>query len=453
MTKAFPLIATALLFGTVQANENLSLPQALELALSNDPRIDEMEKYVQQARALKEEVEANYNLKLVGNSFVGFSPGLDGGFFTADKCGQAQNCQLRSDRYELNDGLSPWFYIEYQLVKPLNSFGKIENFADAAKENISVKSQDVRMQRGNTIYDVKRAYYGYLAARDGGLFLNDVAKRVDGALETVQFNLDEENGQSTRSDLYALQSAEALIKSYLKKSLALEQVAIQGLKVLIGVELDAPLELADKKLQAVELPKTKLDELTRQAMENRPEMKQLKSGLAAQNSLIKAKQAMKKPNLYLGFAGALSYSPLRDRVDNPHIYDPFNDVGATPLIGMQWNWEGSVQDARVKQAKAELAALMEKSRFAQRGIPYQVSEAYTQVIAHYESSQELMKSAKAARRWMISLFSDFQAGLQTVDKLVSAFQAYVLTYSEYLQTVYQYNLQVAQLEKMTGDYE
>lgn len=452
MNKLALSLFSILFAGSISA-ETLSLPQAIEKALVNDPRISELEHYVKQAQALKLEANASDDFQFTGNTFLGLSPALDGGFFTNEDCGAGETCQLRVDRYKLNDGISPWWYLEFGLIKPLNTFGKVENYVIAAEKNIKLKEQDVRLQRGDTVYDVKRAYFGYLTARDSRLFLNDVADRIDGAIETVQTSLDDEDGNSTKSDLYALQSAQGLAQSYLKKAAALEQVAIQGLKVLVGVPLDSELDVADKGLRAVELPDLVLEKLTQKALSDRPEMNQLQNGIEAQNALIRAKKAMKRPNLYAGLVGALSYSPLRDRVDNPHIYDPFNDFGSTPVIGLQWQWEGGVQDARVKQAQAELGGIMEKSRFAQQGIPYQVSEAHAQVNAYYESSEELKRSAKAARRWMISLYTEFEAGLQPVDKLVSAFQAYVLTYSEYLQTVYAYNMQVAQLEKVTGDYE
>lgn len=434
--------------------ETLNLQQVIDKALQADPRISEMEAYVAKARAQQEEVFAKGDIRLTLNSTLGLSPGFKGGVFTQDPCGSSVDCKLRTDRYNYKkNGLSPWWYMQFALIKPLSSFGKIKNYAIAAKNNIKVKEQDVRLQRGKTEYDVKRAYFGFLTAHDSRLFLEDVTKRIKDALETVQKNLDENNGQSTRSDLYALQSALGLAQSYLKKAAALEQIASGGLKVLIGMPLDSQLQLADTSLQPVDLPKLELEKLTAKAMADRPEMDQLKHGLVAQDALMRAKKAMQRPNLFTGVMGTVSYSPLREQKYNPLIYDPFNYFGATPVIGIQWEWEGGVPNAQAKQEKAELSALMDKNSLAERGIPYEVSEAASQVKAHYDALQDLKFSAKSARRWMISLYTEFQAGLKPVDKLVNAFQAYVLTYTDYLQTVYDYNMQVANLEKVIGDYK
>lgn len=450
----FILILFLLLGFTPAINaETFSLDQAIDRALSSDPRINEKQAFVRHARALLAEAEGNGAIFISANSFVGFSPGLSGGLFGDESCGNSKECVSRDDRFDLNEGLSPWFYLEYGVIKPLSTFGKIENFALAARHNIQVKTQDVRLQRGSTIYDVKRAYFGHLTAKNSRLFLQDVKKRIDNAKAEIETLLDEGEGEATPADLYALQSASALARSYVIRAEALERVALDGLKVLMGVNLSDDISLADTSVKPVSLPVLNLVDLQAKAMIERPEMTQLTEGLDARRALVKAKKAMKKPNLYAGVIGSLSYSPLRDRVDNPHIADPFNDMGTTPVVGMQWQWAGAVQGAHVQQATAELEALVEKGNFAQRGIPYQVAESFSQVHAMHEALLEMRKSSKAARKWMVSSYADFQAGVEEVDKLVTAFTAYVTTYTDYLQLVYAYNMQVANLDQVTGAYQ
>jgi len=430
----------------------LTLEQAIEKALNADVRISEQQAMVRHAEALLAEAESSNDLTLSANTFLGFSPGLDGGLFE-NECGNGVECKSRDDRFDLADGLSPWYYLQYAFIKPLNTFGKIENFSKAAKHNIKIAEQDVRLQRGNTVYDVKKAYYGYITAHNTNLFLTDIQKRIDGAIDTIQAWLDEDEGKASQSDLFALQSASALAESYVVRAQALETVALEGLKVLMGMELSEPLELADKRVKPLSLPEEELMVLQNQAMKKRPEAVQLEQGLKARRALVKAKRSMKKPNLYAGVAGMFAFSPLRDRVDNPHITDPFNDAGVTPIIGLNWEWAGGVQEAQAQQEQAELDALVEKNTFAQRGIPYQVSESYAQVQAYYNSTRSLMKSAKAARKWMIASYTDFEAGIEPVDKMVTAFQGYVLSYTDYLTTVYDYNMHVANLQRMSGNYQ
>ncbi|HFD32001.1 MAG TPA: TolC family protein [Gammaproteobacteria bacterium] len=447
----YALFSTIFFMADVSAKP-ITLDEAIEKALNADPRISEKQAMVRHAEAQLKEAENSDGITINVNTFLGISPGLKGGLFKGS-CGNGVECKSRDDRFDLADGLSPWYYLQYSFIKPLKTFGKIENFAIAAKHNIKVKEQDVRLQRGNTVYDVKKAYYGYITAHNSNLFLADIQKRIDSAIETIEIWLEEDEGKASQGDLYALQSASALAESYVKRAQALEKVALEGLKVLMGIPLTQSLELADKRLSPLDLPEEDLEFMQIKAMKDRPEAIQLEQGLKARRALVKAKRSMKKPNIYAGVAGMLAYSPLRDRIDNPHITDPFNDAGVTPLIGVQWQWSGGVQDAKTQQSQAELDALLEKNAFAQRGIPYQVSESYAQAQAYYDSTRLLKKSAKAARKWMIASYTDFEAGLEPVDKMVTAFQGYVLSYTEYLTTVYDYNMHVANLQRMIGDYQ
>ncbi len=447
-------LAVSLALGTalstpVVSAEALDLQQAVERALNHDPRIEERHHLATAAEALLQEAEGYRGWMVQSNSFLAVAPQAEGDMFVEGSCA-AGNCTLRDDRYDV-DGLTPWFNVQVALIKPLYTFGKIENYADAARENIRIKQQDVRLQQGETIINVKQAYYGYLAARDGRLLLDDVIKRVEGATELVQGWLDEGEGDAKQSDLYALQAARGLVARYRAQAAALEGVALDGLRVLTGVGLGQPLDVADRRIQPVELPDLDVERLRELALVQRPEMQQLAAGLKARRSLVEAHKSEAKPDIYAGVAGMLSNAPGRDRLENPFIYDPFNEAGVSPMLGMRWNWTPGVADAKTAGARAELNALIAKNSFAQQGIPFQVVEQVHQVQGHYDAVLELEQATRAARRWMIASYTDFEAGLEKADKVMTAFQAYVLAASDYLQMTYEYNMRVARLQQVTGE--
>lgn len=428
--------------------ETLNLEQAVERAVNHDPRIEEMRQLVEAARTLVDEAEGHGGWALDGNVFLGMAPGVKGGFFENGGCAPG-NCEVRSDRYD-PDGFSLWTSFKLSLIKPLYTFGKIESYADAARANVEVKRGDVHLQRGATVLEVKRAYYGYLAARDTRLLLEDVRGRVEGAISLAQEGLEQGESDIRQSDLFALESGLGVIGKYIAQATALENVAIDGLKVLTGIGLSAELAVADPTLQPVALPALNLDDLQQQALAHRPEMAQVEAGLQARRALVAANKADARPNVYAGLVGLLSFSPNRDHLDNPYIFDPFNDVGLSPVLGIKWDWNAGVQSAQVRRAEAELNALIAKSVFARQGIPFQVVEQYHQIRAHNEAVARLAEASRAARRWMIASFADFEAGLEKGDKVVNALQAYVLAHSDYLRTVFDYNMHVAQLLNVTG---
>lgn len=432
--------------------ETLSLDQALQRAYLSDPRIGEKQHLVTAARGLLDEAQGNSGWRTELNSFVGLTTGVDGGVYEngTNSCVAGSDCNLRDDLYDV-DQLSLWLNTQFAIIKPLHTFGKIENYSKAAEGNIVIKQADVELQRQNTRFDVSRAYYGYLTAHDVRLLMEDSSKRLNGALELVTEWLEEQNGQATEADRFALTAGVALLKRYESEAGALERVALGGLKVLTGIGLENELSLADSRIRPAALPEASLIALKNLAIKNRPEMKQVEAGLSARRALVAASKANAKPNLYAGVGGSLSYSPGRDRVDNPHIYDPFNHIAATPVIGLQWSFSGDVRDAKVKQAQAELDSLLSKASFARNGIPYQVEEAFIQVHASYQQVQEMKQASINARRWMIASYTDFEAGLKEAEKIITAFQAYVLAHSDYLRLVNDYNMNIVKLKNLTGE--
>ncbi|MBC8210938.1 MAG: TolC family protein [Gammaproteobacteria bacterium] len=448
-------ICLLLPFMPVNAATTLSLDQAIEMSMQADPRIEEKRAFVRKAEALLQEAEGSGGVRYSVDAYMALATGLDGGFYAggADSCSAGADCTPRDDAYDLDDGFSFWTGFTFSIIKPLTTFGQLESYQDAARHNILIKQQDITLEKEAIKLDVVRAYYGYLAARDGRYLMLDTQKRLQSALDLVLEWLAEDNGKAKLSDRYALEAGLGLIERFLADASALESIAMEGIKLLTGVAREETVELEDTRLRAVALPERTLDEWIELALAGRAEFKQVEAGLASRRALVEAKRASSKPVVYAGLAGSAAYAPERERLDNPYITDPFNHVAVSPLIGMRWQWEADAQPARVAQEQAELDALVHKASFARKGIPFQVAEQYHLVQSKYSGMDAMKNSAQAARRWMIASYTDFEAGLEKADKILTAMQAYVLAYAEYLKIVNEYNNHVSKLNSVSGVYE
>lgn len=422
----------------------LNFEQAVQLAYDHDHRIGEKEKLIGVAKGLLEEANGAESWIYDVNAFLGLSPRIKRGNFLDDQG------KFDASAFDF-DGVSPWYNLEFKIVYPLATFGKVENYAKAAKNNIRLKEGDVQIQRSQTYVDVATAYNGFLAARDTRLLLEDAKKKLVSATELVEGWLADGEGTAKQSDLYALQTGGAMVERYLAEAQGLENIAYAGLKLLTGTGDDKEIELADKRLEPLPLPEESVVILRDMALKNRPEMMQVEAGLTARRALVEANKAEYHPNLYAGVGGVISYSPLREDTSDVTVYDPFNTAGATPVIGLKWDWYSGRQEAHVSQAQAELDALLEKQSFALQGIPFQVTEAYYYVQSHHKMVQQLYEGSRAGRRWLISTYADFEAGVEGSDKVVSAFQGYLLVYSDYLKVVNNYNLHIAKLKVAIGE--
>jgi outer membrane protein TolC len=440
-----------LIFALPGQAETVTLQQAVQMSLAADPRIKEGEQVVEAARSLLKEVQGNSSWRVSMNAFVGLAPEIEGGFFQdgSNSC-TSFPCTPRSDGDELN-GLSDWTHLDFALIKPLYTFGKIERYSEAAQGNLDIKHGELKQTRGDIVYDTKRAYYGHLAARDIRLYLDDILARLQKELVSVEKNLKDDTGTVKQSDLYALQTTRGLLVKFSNQARALEKISLDGLKVLTGVGLKGELSVADERLDPVPFPQSELAEFQSRALRERPEMQQLEAGLRARRALVAAKKADRMPDVYAGVIGQFNYASRRDRIDNPYASDFFNNGGLTPVVGVKWETQFGVATARIEQAQAELEALNHKKAFALEGIPFEVNEAYANVQANFDSQRELGQSAIAARRWVVAALADFSAGLESADKMVDALKNYVLTQTEYVRSINDYNMNVAQLARLTGE--
>ncbi|MFN3751989.1 MAG: TolC family protein [Thiobacillus sp.] len=447
VTHVFLAAGLLLTTGLPAQAETINLQQAVQMSLAADPRIKEREQVVEAARGLVQEVQGNAGWRVSANAFVGLAPGVEGGFY---QNGAFSGTTPRTDGDRI-DKLSDWTHLDFALIKPLYTFGKVERYTEAAQGQVGLRQGELKQTRGDIVYDTKRAYYGFLTARDIRVFLEDVQGRLNSTLARVERNLKNETGESRQSDLYALQTARGLIAKYAHQARAVEQVSLDGLKVLTGAGLKADLSVADSRIEPVPFPQIELADLQARALQDRPEMEQLEAGLRARRALVAARKADRMPDIYAGVIGQFNYASQRERLDNPYLYDPFNGGGLTPVVGVKWDTVFGVANARVNQAQAELEAINHKKAFALAGIPFEVGEAYVNAQANLRAQQDLAEGAAAARRWMVASLADFSAGLESADRVVDALKNYVLAQTEYLRTVNDYNMNVAQLARLTGE--
>ncbi len=432
--------------------QTLDLEQAIEMALNADPRISEKEHLARAAQTLVDEAEGADGLIFDVNTFIGLAPEQTGGFFTngTNTC-TALPCSVRDDGTDF-DEVSLWANLRFAIIKPLYTFGKIEHYSEAARGNLQLKREEIRIQRVTTRMQVTKAYYGYLAARDTRRLLENERERAAKALTLVETWLAEGRAGAKQSETYALRTGIAVLNTFLAKAAAVEKIALDGLKVLTGIGLGGELRVADNALRPVEAPRESLEDLQAQALAERPEIAQLEAGLEARRSLVAARKADQKPNLYAGVIGSVAAAPDRTRLDHPFISDPFNHAGATPVIGLQWSWDSGRQPAQAARAQAELDALIELSSFARLGIPFEVAEKVHQLGALQTAVRELEQGSRNGRRWMIASYADFEAGVEESSRVIEAFRTYVLTHSEYLQAVNDYNMKVSELRQVTGAF-
>jgi outer membrane protein TolC len=442
------IAASGLALCSIASAEKLTLERAIELAQQSDYRSLEKKHLADAAVGLVQEAEGAKGWLFDMTTALAITTDVDGGFFDNNCNNNCDNDNVRDDLYD-PDGYTPFVALKAMLIKPLMTFGKIENYKAAAQQLHNVKLEDVTIQQNQTGMDVVKAWYGNQAALGGIALLEEANDRLSAAESIAEDLLDDDDSDISEADIYTLKAGKGLIQKFLAQAKGLQKTAHAGLALLTGQDPNT-MKMASKRLRPLPLPSEDLETLQQLALDQRPEMRQLAAGLKARQALVKAKQAEKRPNLFAGLAASVAYAPGRDQLDNPHIVDPFNHYAASPLVGLQWKWQGARTNGQIAQAEAELKALEAKGHFARGGIPFQVQEAWYKVEAGYEAQQALSTASRDARRAMLSAYLDFEAGTGEPAKALEALKTYTLTYADYLLTVNNYNNDVINLRRLTG---
>ena len=432
--------------------EPITLEQATDMALHADPRIDEQRANVARAQALIERVKGEGGVRVSANLFMGLAPQAEDGIFTngTNTCPAGQSCTLRDDGNDLDEGITVTTGLTASIIQPLYTFGKLENYGSAARLNRDVKAAEVALARGETWLTVRRAYWGYLAARDMRRMLEGVKRQVDRTREDMR--KDAQAGEVPMSQLYALESGAAQLERYLAEAESVEAIAIDGLKTIIGVPISSSIEVADPNIEPVDLPDEALAELADRALAQRPEMAMAENGQAAMRHYVAARKSERYPNLYAGVIAGATYTPGRDRLNNPYINQPLNQAYAAPVVGLQWDFNPGVMRANVSEAEAQLQGVVAKAQLARQGIPFQVAEAYHTAHGLERQIRALDTAKDNTRKWMVSTFMDYQAGLVGGEELAKAVKANTEAQADYFRAINDFNMSVAKLAIATGDY-
>ncbi|MDQ6963093.1 MAG: TolC family protein [Mariprofundaceae bacterium] len=414
-----------------------SLPQAIAWAVEHNPSTEESNAHIRKAAALLSQVRGTRG---ISGDFVGLiSP-------VPRAKGQPNTPNPGFSSAKLN-GITDWETGKLKLILPIFTFGKIKAYEEAAMAGIEVASARKDQAEFGVADLVSQAYQGYLLAVTGKRFANSINKIVDKAMRQVQEKVNRDDDDANPQDLLKLKLAQGLVLKQVYEAEQGEIFARSALNILTGRAM-IPQE---KSLKRLKLPKWTLSQWVTVARSGRPEFREAIHGVNAMQKLVRVKEAEYFPDIFLIGVLSAAHSSGRDRIIDPFIQDDFNHFYGTVGVGMKWTFDlGGIHHAKVDQAKADLAVVRAKQKYAEMMIPLQVEADYQQLVAKRKQIIALTRSSKAGRQWLFSAASSYDFGVGEAKEVMDALAAYALVEGERLSTVHAYNLQAVNLLHHVG---
>jgi outer membrane protein TolC len=410
----------------------LTLEKSVQLALIKNPQQQAAQERLKAAQSMVREAAAQ------------FFPSLNAqGMHTLDE--KAMELEFPS----LVPGLPPRrveidFTRDYQfsisLNLPLFTSGRLTSNFKQAQYNLKATKESVRQTRQETIYNTKRAFYGYLLAKE---FVQVAEEAVVVAQKHYQkVKALYEVGLASKFDLLRSEVQLANLKPQLIRARNNLKIAELSLKTILGLDLKTPIQIkGELRYRPFKVDE---EECFRQALQNRPELLQLNFQKQRTAEMVKLARASGLPTVAV--AGNFNYwaDRFNFKKDTWSNYYSVNLVVTIPLFN------GFATSARVAQSKAVLRELEKTREGLINMIRFEVSQALLRLKEAEESLLSQEKNVEQAQESLRIAELNYAEGLATTLDVSSAQAALSQAKTNYSQALYDYVMAQAALEKAIG---
>ena len=415
-----PILVFALSQPVLAAPIELSLDDSIALAFKNNPDISIANLGRKKSYWAVEQAEAD----------KGFS--LD--FTHSDKRYDTPASYLNTLK---KDTYYNKFDNSISLSLPIYSGGKLESQIDQAKLNLKVSDLTIDATKQQIKQTVTTYYFNVLQYRNALEVSQGTVDTYLSHLKNVQAQYNA--GTIPQVDVYSSAVSLANAKNSLIKAQNNYALAVANLNNAIGLSLDSELKLKeDLKYEHYSLA---LKDCESYALANRPEMFQYEAKIAIAQDDEKIANS--------GYRPTVSLAASEDWYDKAFIGTNHNNwlIGLTASFNL---FDSGLVNSKVNQSKASLDTVQEQARQTHDTILLEVRQYY---LSMYEAEKRIDTSKVAVDQSAESLRIAelrYAAGVGTNLDVLDALLAQDTAKTNYIQALYDYNTNKAQLDKAMG---
>jgi outer membrane protein TolC len=339
---------------------------------------------------------------------------------------------------------------EIKLVQPVYDFGKIAAGVDAAENGVAALRQKQAGSTADVELNVRKAYWGRKLARELLDTLDEGTGYIDEAQKKIDKQLAEGSGNVTVTDRLRLRTVRAEIDARTLETRRLADLAVTGLRTLLGSEAPAELDVDDEPFEPLEIPERPVIHYEEAARLNRPEVRALDYAVKAKQALSSLEERREYPDLALVATGSYAYAPSVDSPKNAFASNPFNGLGVGLAAFLRVPLDLGPKFARTDRTRAEAEETDLRRREALGGIALEVRKAYSEVSEAQARVAAVRKGEKAGKAWVTAVAQNFAIGLAEARDFSDALTAFFTMRARYLQSVYDLNVAAAALTRATG---
>jgi outer membrane protein len=329
------------------------------------------------------------------------------------------------------------------LQQPIFTGFKIASNSEIAKNNSLAVKQDYSKDEQDVIYNVKNAYWRLFLA-------GKVKEAIDDNVQQMKAHLDDiqnffKQGLATKNEVLKVevQLSEAQLSQIDARNSV--KIATVNFDNVINIPLTTDIEV-QKETQVEEENVGDIDQLISKAMKNRPDLKSLQYRLDASKNGITLAESGWYPQIVL--AGEYDYSKPNSRV--LPVENKFNGTWAVN-IGLTYNlWDWGTTKAQATQAESQYEQTKDSYNTLKDAVTLDVTQNYYNLIKAKEKVLVTQQTVSQAEENYRVTDEKFKQGLTLNSELLDAEVALVQAKTNYAQSIVEYELAKAQIERATG---
>jgi len=332
------------------------------------------------------------------------------------------------------------YAFSFQVVQPVFTGGKIFFNYKNAELDLRLAKEKEKNSRADTILNVRKAFYNIKILQELLQAHREAYSLAEGNFNNVKNSFD--LGMASQYDLLRAELAFSAVKPDVLRVENLLETSIYGLKLMLGLpsaqEIRLQGELGYRQLQL------ELANLLQNSLQNRSELLQLQMQKQKIDNLLKITWAQYIPNFSLVASYSYQSDYLKFTAGN---WDNYYNIS----LGVSFPiFTGLKRSAQIGEMNVLKKIMDLNVRQLSDGTRLEVESGYRTIRQEYENIQMGLKNVESAKEGVRIAELSYKEGMITILELNSSYNELTRAKVNYLQALYNYNIAIAELEKLTG---
>ncbi len=361
-----------------------------------------------------------------------------------------QNVYL--DPNATNDWSKVGIYTRFRItgVQPLFTWGAVKKAVEAADLGIKSVQQQSDATRNEVELLLTELYYSYVLALEIERLLKDAEDKMDQIERAMEKQEEENPADLDESDVFKFQVFKAqfgIQREEVARSLEyVKETWRYALRNEEGTVYEPEVRFLDPLFSDL----SEISFYQNSAMINRPELRALDFGRDALNMYINSLKAQNLPGLYLGFTTTFASTPIRPRQPNPFISSPENTFNTALGLTIRQNLNFFQAKTNLQRSRLEVQRLEFIENAARDGIVIELNNSYRVAAISKAKVDRTQDALKIAKEWLRSEQLDYDLGFGESKDLIDAVRQELELRLEEMQSIFEYNSAMTQLNKSAG---